>query len=99
MEARRVPEQLGRIGAWLLDGLRGLAERAPEPVRGVGGTPRDVLSPVPRRSCRRAGSGRDGAARTAVQARPYNFVSLAHGEREVERVLGVLDEVLGGLGS
>jgi glutamate-1-semialdehyde aminotransferase len=29
---------------------------------------------------------------------PYNFVSMAHGETEVERVVGVLDEVLGAMG-
>jgi glutamate-1-semialdehyde aminotransferase len=28
----------------------------------------------------------------------YNFVSMAHGEREVEQAVGVLGEVLGGMG-
>jgi glutamate-1-semialdehyde aminotransferase len=28
----------------------------------------------------------------------YNFVSMAHGEREIERAVGVLDEVLGEAG-
>lgn len=99
LEARRVPEQLGRIGAWLMDGLRGLAERHPSHVRGVGGLPE---------MCCLLFHDEAVGARVAVETArrgvlfkrsPYNFVSMAHGEREVERVVGVLGEVLGGLGS
>ena len=98
LQARRVPEQLGRIGAWLLDGLRGLAERYPRHVRGVGG--------LPEMCCLLFHDDAVGA-RVAVEAArggvlfkrsAYNFVSMAHGEREVERAVGVLDEALGRMG-
>jgi glutamate-1-semialdehyde 2,1-aminomutase len=96
LQARRVPEQLGRIGSWLLDGLRGLAQRHPRHLRGVGG--------VPEMCCLLFHDEATGARVAAESARrgvlfkrsPYNFVSLAHGEREIEHAIGVLAEVLEG---
>jgi glutamate-1-semialdehyde 2,1-aminomutase len=94
LQARRVPEQLGRIGAWLLDGFRGLVDRFPRHLRGVGG--------VPEMCCLLFHDEATGA-RLAVEAArrgvlfkrsPYNFVSMAHGEREIERAIGVLGEAL-----
>jgi glutamate-1-semialdehyde 2,1-aminomutase len=94
LQARRVPEQLGRIGAWLLDGFRGLVDRFPRHLRGVGG--------VPEMCCLLFHDEATGA-RLAVEAArrgvlfkrsPYNFVSMAHGESEVERAIGVLGEAL-----
>jgi glutamate-1-semialdehyde 2,1-aminomutase len=98
LQARRVPEQLGRIGSWLLDGFRGLAERYPRHVRGVGG--------LPEMCCLLFHDEAVGARLAAEAARrgvlfkrsAYNFVSIAHGEPEVERAVGVLGEVLEGLG-
>jgi glutamate-1-semialdehyde 2,1-aminomutase len=98
LHARRVPEQLGRIGAWLLDGFRGLAERHPRHVRGVGG--------LPEMCCLLFHDEAVGATLAAEAARSgvlfkrnaYNFVSMAHGEQEVERAVGVLDEALKGMG-
>jgi glutamate-1-semialdehyde 2,1-aminomutase len=98
LQARRVPEQLGRIGSWLLDGFRGLAERYPRHVRGVGG--------LPEMCCLLFHDEAVGARLAAEAARrgvlfkrsAYNFVSMAHGEREVEWAVGVLGEVLGGMG-
>jgi glutamate-1-semialdehyde 2,1-aminomutase len=97
LQARRVPEQLGRIGSWLLDGFHGLAERHPRHVRGVGG--------LPEMCCLLFHDEVVGARLAAETARrgvlfkrsAYNFVSMAHGEREVERAVGVLEEVLGGM--
>jgi len=97
LQARRVPEQLGRVGAWLLDGFRGLAERHPRHLRGVGG--------VPEMCCLLFHDEATGARVAAESARrgllfkrsPYNFVSMAHGEREIEQGIGVLGEVLEGL--
>jgi glutamate-1-semialdehyde 2,1-aminomutase len=95
LQARRVPEQLGRIGAWLLDGFRGLAERHPRHVRGVAGLPE---------MCCLLFHDEAVGARLAVEAArrgvlfkrsAYNFVSMAHGEREIEQAVGVLDEALG----
>ena len=99
-QARRVPEQLGRIGAWLMDGLRGLAERHPSHVRGVGGLPEMCCLLFHDEAVGARARGRGGAARSAVQAKSRTTSSrMAHGEREVERAVGVLGEVLGGLGS
>jgi glutamate-1-semialdehyde 2,1-aminomutase len=96
LQARRVPEQLGRIGSWLLDGFRGLAQRHPGHLRGVGG--------VPEMCCLLFHDEATGARVAAESARrgllfkrsPYNFVSMAHGEREIEKAIGVLEEVLDG---
>jgi glutamate-1-semialdehyde 2,1-aminomutase len=94
LHARRVPEQLGRIGAWLMDGFRGLANRHPRHVRGVAGLPEmccllwhdeTVGATVAVQSARRG---------VLFKRSAYNFVSMAHGEREVERAVGVLDEVM-----
>lgn len=97
LQARRVPEQLGRIGAWLLDGLRGLAHRYPRHLRGVGG--------VPEMCCLLFHDEATGARVASEVARrgvlfkrsPYNFVSMAHGEPEIERAIGALGEALEGL--
>lgn len=98
LQARRVPEQLGRIGTWLLDGFRGLAQRFPRHLRGVGGVPE---------MCCLLFHDEAAGARVAVEAArrgvlfkrsPYNFVSMAHGEPEIERVIGVLGEALESLG-
>jgi glutamate-1-semialdehyde 2,1-aminomutase len=98
LQARRVPEQLGRIGSWLLDGFHGLAERHPRHVRGVGG--------LPEMCCLLFHDEVVGARLAAETARrgvlfkrsAYNFVSMAHGERDVAHAIGVLGEVLEGLG-
>jgi glutamate-1-semialdehyde aminotransferase len=98
LQARRVPEQLGRIGAWLMDGFRGLVQRYPRHLRGVGG--------VPEMCCLLFHDEATGARVAAEAARrgvlfkrtPYNFVSMAHGERDVAHAIGVLGEVLEGLG-
>jgi glutamate-1-semialdehyde 2,1-aminomutase len=98
LQSRRVPEHLGRIGAWLLDGLRGLAERHPRHVRGVAGLP-EMCCLVFRDEPAGARLAAESARRGVLFKRsPYNFVSMAHGETEVERVVGVLDEVLGAMG-
>jgi glutamate-1-semialdehyde 2,1-aminomutase len=98
LQARRVPEQLGRIGAWLVDGLRGLAQRHPRHIRGVAG--------LPEMCCLLFHDEAVGAQLAAEAARrgvlfkrsAYNFVSMTHGEREVERAVGVRGVVLVGFG-
>jgi glutamate-1-semialdehyde aminotransferase len=94
LESRRVPEQLGRIGAWLLDGFQGLAQRYPKQVRGVGGLP-EMCCLLFHEEAVGARLAVEAAWRGAlIKRNAYNFVSLAHGEREIERVIGALDESL-----
>jgi glutamate-1-semialdehyde 2,1-aminomutase len=94
LHARRVPEQLGRIGAWLMDGFRGLARRHPRHVRGVAGLP-EMCCLLWHDEAVGATVAVEGARRGVLFKRSaYNFVSMAHGEREIERAVGVLDEVL-----
>jgi glutamate-1-semialdehyde 2,1-aminomutase len=94
LQARRVPEQLGRIGSRLLDGFRELARRHPRHLRGVGGVP-EMCCLVFHDDATGARVATESARRGLLFKRsPYNFVSLAHGEREIEQAIGVLDEVL-----
>ena len=94
IHARRVPEQLGRIGAWLMDGFRGLAHRYPRHVRGVAGLP-EMCCLLWHDEAIGAAVAVEAARRGVLFKRSaYNFVSMAHGEREVERAVGVLDEVM-----
>ncbi|HET7470514.1 MAG TPA: aminotransferase class III-fold pyridoxal phosphate-dependent enzyme [Gemmatimonadales bacterium] len=98
LQARRVPEQLGRIGAWLLDGFHGLARRFPRYVRGVGGLP-EMCCLLFHDEAIGAGLASQSARRGVLFKRsPYNFVSMAHGEREIELAIGVLGEALEELG-
>jgi glutamate-1-semialdehyde 2,1-aminomutase len=98
LEARRVPAYLGRVGGRLLGGLQVLAERYPRHLRGAAGLPE---------MCCLLYHDDSAGARLAVEAArrgllfkrsAYNFVSLAHGDAEVDRALGVLDEALGAMG-
>jgi len=94
LHARRVPEQLGRIGAWLMDGFRGLANRHPRHVRGVAGLP-EMCCLLWHDEAVGATVAVESARRGVLFKRSaYNFVSMAHGERDVERAVGVLDEVM-----
>jgi glutamate-1-semialdehyde 2,1-aminomutase len=98
LERRRVPAHIGRVGARLLDGFRALAERHPRHLRGVAGLPE---------MCCLLYHDDAAGARLAVEAArrgllfkrsAYNFVSLAHGEAEVDSALDVLDGALGAMG-
>jgi glutamate-1-semialdehyde 2,1-aminomutase len=94
LHARRVPEQLGRIGAWLMDGFRGLAHRHPRHVRGVAGLP-EMCCLVWHEEAVGAAVAVEAARRGVLFKRSaYNFVSMAHGEHDIERAVGVLDEVM-----
>ncbi len=98
LERRRVPAHIGRVGARLLDGFRALVERHPRHLRGVAGLPE---------MCCFLYHDEAAGARLAVEAArrgllfkrgAYNFVSLAHGESDVDRALDVLDQALGAMG-
>ena len=94
MTARQVPEYLGRVGGRLVAGLRALAERHSQVVRGVAG--------LPEMCCLQFHDEAAGAALAVEAARrgllfkrgAYNFVSLAHDEAVVDRALGILEDSL-----
>ena len=94
LERERVPAHLGRVGALLLAGFRGAAERYPHLVRDVAGIPEMCFLQL--RDDHAAAAVAAGCARRGVLLKrtAYDFVSLAHDERIVGETLEVLDEVL-----
>ncbi|HUF34407.1 MAG TPA: aminotransferase class III-fold pyridoxal phosphate-dependent enzyme [Gemmatimonadales bacterium] len=98
MAEERVPEHLGRVGARLLDGLRGLAARYEGLVTGVAGLPE---------MCHLSYRDEPASGRVALacaergllfKRSAYNFVSLAHDTVAVDRCLAVLDDALSTVG-
>jgi len=80
-----------------MDGFRGLAHRHPRHVRGVAGVP-EMCNLVFHDEATGARVAAEAARRGVLFKRSaYNFVSMAHGEREIERAIGVLGEVLEGM--
>jgi len=94
--ARRtaLPERLAAAGGMLFEGLERLAERYPDRVASVGGIPEmcylrfanDALSERAARDCARRG--------LLFKRNAYNFVSLAHTDRDIREALSTLDGVL-----
>jgi glutamate-1-semialdehyde 2,1-aminomutase len=88
-----LPGHLARVGRALQDGLERLAGRYPDRVH-MAGIPEmcflryadDATGLCVARACARRG--------LLFKATAYNFVSLAHGDAEVTRVLGTLEEAL-----
>ena len=94
LERERVPAHLGRVGALLLTGFRGAAERYPQLVRDVAGIPEMCFLQL--RDDHASAAVAAGCARRGVLLKrtAYDFVSLAHDERIIGETLDVLDEVL-----
>jgi glutamate-1-semialdehyde 2,1-aminomutase len=94
MVSAAVPDHLRRIGGRLHQGLRDLSQEHPDLIAGVAGIPEmcflqygdEAVSRTITAAC--AGSG------LLFKRSAYNFVSLAHGELEVERTIGQLREAL-----
>jgi glutamate-1-semialdehyde 2,1-aminomutase len=92
-----VPAHLARVGGRLLDGLRALAARHPRLVAGAAG--------IPEMCCLRWHDDATGGAVAAEAARrgllfkrtAYNFVSLAHGDAEVDLALELLEDSVSAL--
>lgn len=94
MVAERVPSHLARVGRRLVQGLESIRERHPDLVAGVAGVPEmcfvqyagDEIAQAVAVECARRG--------LLFKRTAYNFVSLAHGDAEVDRGLELLDDAL-----
>lgn len=94
LQSERVPEHLARVGGRLLEGLSSLRRRHPDLVTGVGGVAEmcflqyvdEVASRAVTTACAQRG--------LLFKRSAYNFVSLAHTERTIDRSLDVLSESL-----
>jgi len=96
-EAEHVCAHLHRVGIRLLHGLHRLQHAYPAVVSGTGGIAEMCFLHYVTEDLSRA-VARECANRGLLFKRTaYNFVSLAHGEAEVDQALGVLEEVLKGL--
>lgn len=92
--ARDLPAHLEQTGARLMQGLERLAGDFPALVSGARGIPQmcylqwvsDEVSGRVARECARRG--------LLFKRNAYNFVSLAHGEADIDVALGTLEEVL-----
>jgi glutamate-1-semialdehyde 2,1-aminomutase len=92
--AEDLPGALAARGSTLLAGLERLAERFPGLATGARGIPEmcylewatEELSGRVARECARRG--------LLFKRNAYNFVSLAHGERDIATALGILEEVM-----
>ena len=89
---------LHHVGTRLLHGLHRLQREYPHGLTGVGGVAEMCFLHYTNEEISRAVA--TGCARRGLlfKRTAYNFVSLAHGEREVDTALGVLEEVLKGIG-
>jgi glutamate-1-semialdehyde 2,1-aminomutase len=97
-DTEQVCAHLHRVGTRLWHGLHRLQREYPHGLTGVGGVAEMCFLHYTNEEISRAvavGCARRGLLfkRTA-----YNFVSLAHGEPDVDVALGVLEEVLRGIG-
>jgi glutamate-1-semialdehyde 2,1-aminomutase len=98
LAARAVPARLGALGGRLMTGLDGLATRYPQHIRGVAGLPE--MCCLLFRADAAGGRLAVEAARRGVlfKRSAYNFVSAAHTDADVDRLLDVLDAGLAALG-
>jgi glutamate-1-semialdehyde 2,1-aminomutase len=96
LTSQRVPEHLRRIGGRLVDGLSNLRRRHPDLVTGVGGVAEMCFLQFvdEAASCAVAAACAQGGLLFKRSA--YNFVSLAHTDRVVDRSLDILAEALSG---
>jgi glutamate-1-semialdehyde 2,1-aminomutase len=94
LEAERVPEHLGRVGIRLLAGLNSLQGKHPDLVSGVGGVAEMCFLQYADDGASRGVTAACAEAGLLFKRSAYNFVSLAHDERIIDRTLDVLAEAL-----
>lgn len=94
MERLEVPAHLSRVGGRLLEGFRRLASAYQGIVPSAAGIPEMCFLRF--RDAAASGAVSTGMARRGVifKRTAYNFVSLAHDEASVDRVLEALDDTL-----
>jgi len=98
MIAEKVPARLGVLGTILMTGLQSLHGKHPDAIVAVRGIP-EMCHLEYRDEQTSAGVARGCARRGLLFKRDaYNFVSLGHGESDIHRALGILDEVLAEMG-
>ena len=94
LESQRVPEHLHRVGGRLLDGLSAMRRLHPELVTGVGGVAEMCFLQYADEAASRAVTAACAHAGLLFKRSAYNFVSLAHTERVIDRSLEMLAEAL-----
>ncbi len=94
----RVCEHLHRVGTGLLHGLYRLQRSRPEVVTGVGGVAEMSFLHYASEDLSRAVAAGCAKRGLLFKRTAYNLVSLAHEEETVDKVLEVLEEVVGVVG-
>ncbi|MGH7568041.1 MAG: aminotransferase class III-fold pyridoxal phosphate-dependent enzyme [Gemmatimonadales bacterium] len=97
-ERERVCDHLHRVGTRLLHGLYRLQRSHPEVVTGVGGVAEMSFLHYASEDLSRAVAVGCAKRGLLFKRTAYNFVSLAHEEETVDKVLEVLEEVVGVVG-
>jgi glutamate-1-semialdehyde 2,1-aminomutase len=92
--SQRVPEHLSRLGGRLLAGLTVLQQRHPDLVTGVGGVAEMCFFQYTDEAASRSVTAACASMGLLFKRSAYNYVSLAHGEAEIDRSLALLDEAL-----
>lgn len=92
--AKRVPRHLNRVGQRLLNGLSRLHQEHPETVSGVGGIPEMCFLQYVNEAASHEVAAACAQAGLLFKRSAYNFVSLAHDDRIVDRSLELLGEAL-----
>lgn len=97
-DAEDVCAHLHRVGTRLLHGLHRLQHGYPDVVSGTGGLAEMCFLHFVNDDRARTVAVECAKRGLLFKRTAYNFVSLAHGEAEVDAALGILEEVLNGLG-
>jgi glutamate-1-semialdehyde 2,1-aminomutase len=93
-DTEHVCAHLHRVGTRLLHGLYRLQREYPHGLTGVGGVAEMCFLHYTNEEISRAVAAECAKRGLLFKRTAYNFVSLAHGEPEVDAALGVLEEVL-----
>jgi glutamate-1-semialdehyde 2,1-aminomutase len=96
LTSERVPDHLRRVGGRFLDGLATLRRRHPDLVSGVGGVAEMCFLQFVDEAASRAVAAACAHGGLLFKRSAYNFVSLAHTDRVVDRSLDILAEALSG---
>jgi glutamate-1-semialdehyde aminotransferase len=93
----RAPDHLHRLGGRLLRGLREIAAAHPSLVTGALGVEEMCHLSFPDQALGFRFAAQCARRGLLFKRNGYNFVSLAHGEAQVDRALAIVADALGGL--